>query len=133
MNKVSRGHKMASFFSRDDEPTLNIRQNGRVVLFGEVLADIFPDRDVLGGAPFNVARHLKAFGRNPVLVSRVGNDDLGKRVLGTMKQYGMATGGIQLDRVHPTGQVKVHWKAQAIASRYLPSRLTISFTMGSRA
>lgn len=99
---------MASFFSRDDEHTLNVRQNGRVVLFGEVLADIFPDRGVLGGAPFNVARHLKAFGRNPVLVSRVGNDDLGKRVLGTMKQYGMATGGIQLDRVHPTGQVKVH-------------------------
>ncbi len=99
---------MASFFSSDDKHALNVRQNGRVVLFGEVLADIFPDRGVLGGAPFNVARHLKAFGRNPVLVSRVGNDDLGKHVLGTMKQYGMATGGIQLDRVHPTGQVKVH-------------------------
>lgn len=99
---------MASFFSRNDEESLNIRQNGRVVLFGEVLADIFPDRTVLGGAPFNVARHLKAFGRNPVLVSRVGDDDLGRNVLGTMKQYGMSTGGIQLDRVHPTGQVKVH-------------------------
>jgi len=32
-----------------------------VLLFGEVLADIFTDRTVLGGAPFNVARHLKDF------------------------------------------------------------------------
>jgi len=90
-----------------DEHTLNISQNGRVVLFGEVLADIFPDRTVLGGAPFNVARHLKAFGRNPVLLSRVGNDDPGRDVLGTMAQNGMEIGGIQFDRHHPTGQVKV--------------------------
>ena len=87
---------------------MNISQNGRVVLFGEVLADIFPDRAVLGGAPFNVARHLKAFGRNPVLLSRVGNDGLGKDVLGAMAQSGMDAGGIQSDRHHPTGQVKVH-------------------------
>lgn len=91
-----------------DEHTLNVSQNGRVVLFGEVLADVFPDRSVLGGAPFNVARHLKAFGRNPVLLSRVGNDDPGRNVLGTMAQNGMEIGGIQFDRHHPTGQVKVH-------------------------
>jgi len=92
----------------ENEHTLNISQNGRIVLFGEVLADIFPDRAVLGGAPFNVARHLKAFGRNPVLLSRVGNDDPGRNVLGTMAQSGMDAGGIQSDRHHPTGQVKVH-------------------------
>ncbi|MDD2915077.1 MAG: carbohydrate kinase [Gallionella sp.] len=91
-----------------DEHTLNISQNGRVVLFGEVLADIFPDRTVLGGAPFNVARHLKAFGRNPVLLSRVGNDDPGRNVLGAMAQNAMETGGIQIDMHRPTGQVKVH-------------------------
>ena len=91
-----------------NEHTLNISQNGRIVLFGEVLSDIFPDRAVLGGAPFNVARHLKAFGRNPVLLSRVGNDDPGRNVLGTMAQSGMDAGGIQSDRHHPTGQVKVH-------------------------
>ncbi len=99
---------MTPLFPPGDEHTLNILHNGRVVLFGEVLADIFPDRAVLGGAPFNVARHLKAFGRNPVLLSRVGNDDLGKDVLGAMVQSGMVTSGIQFDKNHPTGQVKVH-------------------------
>lgn len=111
---------MSSLFSRNGEHTLNVHQNGRVVLFGEVLADIFPDRSVLGGAPFNVARHLKAFTRNPVLVSRVGNDDLGKSVLGKMKQYGMTTVGIQLDRAYPTGQVKVHLEGASHKFEILP-------------
>lgn len=79
-----------------------------VLLFGEVLADIFPDRTVLGGAPFNVAAHLQAFGLCPVLISRVGNDALRDRVLGRMSERGMETVGIQTDKNRPTGQVKVH-------------------------
>jgi len=36
------------------------------VLFGEILFDRFPDgREVLGGAPFNVAWHLRGFGLDP--------------------------------------------------------------------
>lgn len=79
-----------------------------VVLFGEVLADIFPDRIVLGGAPFNVARHLRAFGQNPVLVTRLGSDALCDSVLNVMSQSGMETQGIQYDRNHPTGRVQVY-------------------------
>jgi fructokinase len=92
------------------------------VLFGEVLADIFPDHAVLGGAPFNVARHLRAFGRNPVLLSRVGNDDLGKNVLGAMAQCRMETGGIQFDRNHPTGQVKVRLEDGGHRFEILPAQ-----------
>lgn len=83
-------------------------KNGTVVLFGEVLADIFPDRTVLGGAPFNVARHLKAFGQNPVLITRLGSDALRDEVLHVMSQYGMETMGVQRDNTHPTGRVQVH-------------------------
>ncbi len=83
-------------------------QQNTVVLFGEVLADMFPDRTVLGGAPFNVARHLKAFGQNPVLITRLGNDALRDKVLGVMTENGMETLGIQLDKKHPTGRVQVH-------------------------
>jgi fructokinase len=93
---------------RRGEHTFNISQNGRVVLFGEILADIFPNHSVPGGAPFNVARHLKAFGRNPVLLTRVGDDALGKDMLDTMARSGMVTSGVQSDKIHPTGQVKVH-------------------------
>jgi fructokinase len=79
-----------------------------VLLFGEVLADIFPEYSVLGGAPFNVARHLKAFSQNPFLITRLGNDSLRDKVLGVMKQNRMETMGVQCDMIHPTGQVQVH-------------------------
>lgn len=79
-----------------------------MLLFGEVLADIFPDRTVLGGAPFNVARHLKAFGQNPVLITRLGNDALAESVLNVMAENGMETLGIQCCKKYPTGRVQVH-------------------------
>lgn len=85
-----------------------IRRDGPVILFGEVLADIFPDRTVLGGAPFNVARHLKAFGQTPVLITRLGNDALRDKVVHVMSQNRMETLGLQRDKSHPTGRVQVH-------------------------
>ena len=100
--------------SRTDAPTLFHPSlstcNGRttVALFGEVLADVFPDRTVPGGAPFNVSRHLRAFGLNPVLITRTGNDALRDELLGTMSRYGMETLGVQCDPVYPTGRVRVH-------------------------
>ena len=81
---------------------------GRPVLFGEVLFDHFPEGEVvLGGAPFNVAWHLNAFGAEPLLVSRIGNDALGRRIRDTMEAEGMDTAGLQLDSAHPTGTVEV--------------------------
>lgn len=79
-----------------------------VVLFGEVLIDTFPDRTLLGGAPFNVARHLCGFGLHPVLISRTGNDELRETIIDAMLDWGMDIIGIQSDPLHPTGQVAVH-------------------------
>ncbi len=79
-----------------------------IYVFGEVLYDCFPDgREVLGGAPFNVAWHLQAFGQAPVLVSRVGDDDAGHRILNAMSGWGMEQGGVQVDPHHATGRVTV--------------------------
>lgn len=101
-------HYMFSGHSASRQPFAGTSQSSTVALFGEVLADVFPDRTVLGGAPFNVARHLKAFGLNPVLISRLGEDALRDEVLRVMSQNGMETLGIQLDKHHPTGRVQVH-------------------------
>lgn len=84
-----------------------MRQNPTVAVFGEVLADIFPDQSVLGGAPLNVARHLQAFGLQPLLISRIGQDALGERLLAATRAYSMDVSGIQQDNIHPTGQVQV--------------------------
>lgn len=82
--------------------------SGRACIFGEVLFDHFPDgRRVLGGAPFNVAWHLRAFGEDPWLVSRVGEDDDGAAVRGQMRDWGMDMSGLQSDPQLPTGRVQV--------------------------
>jgi len=86
--------------------------NGRLCIFGEVLFDHFPDgKCVLGGAPFNVAWHLQAFGRNPYFISRVGNDSEGEAVQAAMRDWGMETGGLQTDPLYPTGRVSVRFEA----------------------
>lgn len=78
------------------------------VIFGEVLFDHFPDGSVvLGGAPFNVAWHLQAFGMAPLFISRVGDDALGRRVRDTMHAWEMDASGLQLDSAHPTGSVDI--------------------------
>ncbi len=81
---------------------------GQPVVFGEVLFDIFPDGSrVLGGAPFNVAWHLQAFGCAPLFVSRIGQDENGEQVRAAMRTWEMDVSGLQLDPVHPTGEVRV--------------------------
>ncbi|HED16536.1 MAG TPA: carbohydrate kinase [Gammaproteobacteria bacterium] len=81
---------------------------GRPVIFGEVLFDQFPDGSkVLGGAPFNVAWHLRGFGLNPLLASRIGSDDAGQEVLMRMRDWGLAVQGIQIDTEYPTGVVQI--------------------------
>ena len=80
------------------------------VIFGEVLFDCFPDgNSVLGGAPFNVAWHLQAFGMSPLVVSSIGDDELGKNVKSAMMDWGMGVSGLQLDPLHPTGSVDIEF------------------------
>lgn len=79
-----------------------------ICVFGEVLFDHFPDGSrVMGGAPFNVAWHLQAFGRSPYFVSRVGRDTEGAEVRDAMQRWDMGTDGLQNDENRPTGQVSV--------------------------
>ncbi|MDD1620602.1 MAG: PfkB family carbohydrate kinase [Methylococcaceae bacterium] len=80
----------------------------RIHIFGEVLFDHFPDGSrVLGGAPFNVAWHLQAFGLAPRFFSRIGDDDSGREIAGLMDGWGMSREALQIDREHPTGSVRV--------------------------
>ncbi|MBK8164787.1 MAG: carbohydrate kinase [bacterium] len=80
----------------------------RPLIFGEMLHDRFPDgREILGGAPFNVAWHLQGFGAAPLLVSRIGSDRAGERALEAMDAWGLETTAIEIDPERPTGSVVV--------------------------
>ncbi len=78
-------------------------------VFGEVLFDCFVDGpQVLGGAPFNVAWHLQAFGVQTDFISRLGNDTLSEHILASMTAWGMNTALVQRDAQYPTGKVTIN-------------------------
>ena len=80
----------------------------RAVSWGEVLWDLFPDAERLGGAPANVAYHLAALGREVALVSRVGDDDAGRRAVARLAAAGVDVSAVQVDGDgRPTGAVEV--------------------------
>lgn len=79
-----------------------------IAIFGEVLFDHFPDgKKILGGAPFNVAWHLQAFGLQPDFISRVGNDVQARQIELMMQSWGLTTANLQVDSKYPTGHVAV--------------------------
>lgn len=84
------------------------------VLFGELLSDCFPDEEVAGGAPFNVAAHLCALANAreglPLLVSRIGQDERGEFLLRRVREVGLCTDAIQRDALHPSGCVEIQLK-----------------------
>ena len=79
-----------------------------VVGLGESLFDVIDDRQLLGGAPLNAAvmahQVLAQFGGRGLPASRVGSDDLGRRMLRELAERGISCEGIQLDATHATGR-----------------------------
>lgn len=78
-----------------------------IVCVGEVLWDALPAGLFLGGAPYNVAYHLRRLGEPVTLVSRVGDDRLGREALRRLRAQGFNTDSVQVDSVLPTGFVRV--------------------------
>jgi fructokinase len=87
--------------------TLQSDEAKRPLIIGEVLFDCFPDRSVLGGAPFNVAWNLRGLGLNPLIITAVGDDILGEQVQQRMSEWGMDLSGLQICTGKPTGQVDI--------------------------
>ena len=76
-----------------------------MVCFGEVLWDLLPTKALPGGAPMNVAYHLKKLNATPLLLSKIGTDDYGKGLVDMLANNGLTTDFLQVDYTHPTGLV----------------------------
>ena len=87
-----------------------------IICFGEVLFDVFPTHKKIGGAPLNVALRLASLGINAQIISRVGNDEIGKELLAFIKKNGVDTDTIQIDKNLSTGQVIVQLNEKGSAS-----------------
>jgi fructokinase len=82
-------------------------RRGEILCVGEVLWDALPKGLFLGGAPLNVAFHLQALGEAVAVVSRVGDDRLGREALRRISDRGMTTELVQIDAGLETGFVRV--------------------------
>lgn len=74
---------------------------------GEILWDLLPGGKQLGGAPGNFAYHAKALGAEAWVVSRVGDDELGREILERVGGLGLRVDCLAVDGAHPTGTVSV--------------------------
>jgi fructokinase len=81
--------------------------NFNVVGVGEVLWDLLPAGQQLGGAPANFGYHAHALGAHAQVITRVGNDDHGREIIRRFREMELPDAGVQIDPVMPTGTAKV--------------------------
>lgn len=78
----------------------------KILVFGEIIWDIFDDGAQIGGAPFNLSAHLSNLGHDVQMVSALGKDELGKKAKEHLKKWGVGEKYVaEVD--YPTGYCKV--------------------------
>lgn len=87
----------------------------RILCFGEILWDFLPAGLFAGGAPFNVAYHLKQLGADARLVSAVGRDLLGDELLRRLRNWNLDTELVTRHSGLPTGYVRAELDASGSA------------------
>ena len=75
--------------------------------FGEVLWDIIEGTPYLGGACFNLTAHLSRMSADASIITSVGDDELGERVIEAIGVYGIHPDYVTHNHERPTGTVDV--------------------------
>ena len=88
----------------------------KIVCFGEILFDVFPTQRKIGGAPLNVALRMNSLGIDAHIISRIGNDEVGKELLHFLEKNDISTNNIQIDNKYSTGEVFVKLDDKGSAS-----------------
>lgn len=85
----------------------------KVLSFGEIIWDIYPDKKTIGGAPLNFAAHAVLCGAESALVSAVGEESLGEEALCALRAFGVDCRYVKKNR-RKTGRCLVTLDASAI-------------------
>lgn len=87
---------------------------------GELLWDILPGGENLGGAPINFAYMIAAMGGVGIPVSTVGDDERGHRALAELAHTGLSVECISTITGPPTGTVDARIDDEGVASYSFP-------------
>lgn len=101
-------------------------------MFGEMLWDILPSGEVVGGAPFNQAFRCHELGAEVNFVTRLGEDVLGRMAHQFLLERGISDRWVQWDPVHPTGTVPVHLDASGSPTFNILPDVAYDYIEGSR-
>ena len=83
----------------------------RILTIGEILWDVFPDSERLGGASFNFSVNARRLGEDVVFLSAVGEDARGREARTRAAAYGLDPSFIQIVPGTSTGVVTVQVNA----------------------
>ncbi|QRM90274.1 carbohydrate kinase [Lacinutrix sp. WUR7] len=87
-----------------------------IVCFGEVLWDVFPTHKKIGGAPLNVALRLQSLGNQVYIISKIGDDANGRKIVFHVIENHLNTENLQIDNTFKTGDVQVTLNDKGSAS-----------------
>ena len=93
----------------------------KIAGIGELLWDVLPDSEQLGGAPINFAYHVSALGAEAVAISTIGNDSRGNIALKELLKRGVNTSYISILEQFPTGYVTAEVDEEGIATYDFPN------------
>ena len=79
----------------------------KILSFGEIIWDVYPDKAVLGGAPLNFAAHATVWGSETHLLSAVGGDSLGRRAIGEIEKLGVSVRDVSVSDKALSGRCNV--------------------------
>ncbi|MDN3549178.1 carbohydrate kinase family protein [Mucilaginibacter aquaedulcis] len=79
----------------------------QALCYGEILWDVLPCGAQPGGAPLNVAYHLNKLGLPTGLISKVGDDEAGRKLCGLLDEWGIGSNLVQTDQRYNTSEVLV--------------------------
>ncbi len=88
----------------------------KLLSFGEIIWDVFPDGAHIGGAPLNFAAHTVLQGGKASILSSVGNDSLGSLAKEQIAKLGVGTECISVSPDKPTGQCVVSLDQNGVPS-----------------
>lgn len=95
-------------------------KNYAIAGIGELLWDVLPDKEVIGGAPINFAYHATAIGARGLPISTIGQDDRGRRALKELQKRGVDIAAISLSDHYSTGYVTATIDEKGVATYVFP-------------
>jgi fructokinase len=90
---------------------------------GELLWDVLPDNEVIGGAPVNFAYHVTALGARGIPISTIGQDLRGEKAIAELQKRGVDIAAISISDECVTGYVTATVDDEGKASYCFPSEV----------